>query len=49
MAASGFVANQLHADGGMQKMIESMKEEIDRTHKTNDRGDVKWHLKKETG
>ena len=30
MAASGFIANQLHADGGMQKMIESMKKKIDR-------------------
>jgi phosphoenolpyruvate synthase/pyruvate phosphate dikinase len=27
-AASGFIANQLHADGGMQKMIESMQKEI---------------------
>ncbi len=30
-------------------MIESMKEEIDPTHKTNERRCVKWHLKKETG
>ena len=30
MAASGFIANQLHADGSMQKMIESMQKEIDK-------------------